>query len=82
MSPSPGVAHGHETRLGLVSVGATVAEVVGVTVVAALVCMTATGERRRGHGAVVALTAGLFFPITWAVWYVRDERPYRTSRRT
>ena len=61
-------------------------EVVGAALVmgaALLVLMglTATGERRRGHGIVLALAAGLFFPITWSVWYLRDERPYRAVRR-
>lgn len=43
----------------------------------ALVGLTALGQRRRGHSWGVAVIAGLFFPITWAVWYVRDEQPYR-----
>ncbi len=46
----------------------------------ALMWLTATGERRRGHGIVLALAAGFFFPVTWAVWYLRDEHPYRTVR--
>ena len=48
-----------------------------------LACMglTASGERRRGHGIAVTVAAGIFFPITWTVWYVRDERPYRTVHR-
>jgi hypothetical protein len=46
-------------------------------VVVALMALTAVGERGRGHGPLVSLVAGVFFPITWAVWYVRDERPYR-----
>jgi hypothetical protein len=43
-----------------------------------LMGFTATGGHRRGHGVVVALATGLFFPITWVVWYVRDERPWRS----
>lgn len=46
-----------------------------------LMGLTATGEHRRGHGIVLALAAGLFFPITWTVWYLRDEHPYRNVRR-
>lgn len=38
--------------------------------------LTALGQRRRGRGPVVALLAGAFFPVTWAVWYVADEHPY------
>jgi hypothetical protein len=48
----------------------------------ALIGLTATGERRRGKGIAVALAAGLFFPITWTVWYLRDEHPYGFLRRT
>ena len=46
-------------------------------VMVALMALTAVGERGRGRGPLVALVAGVFFPITWAVWYVRDEHPYR-----
>jgi hypothetical protein len=63
------------------SPGVTAAALAGIAIVLPLMAFTATGERRRGHGVGVAFAAGLFFPITWAVWYVRDERPYRTSRR-
>ncbi|HXH80722.1 hypothetical protein [Nocardioides sp.] len=59
---------------------AAVALVMGSAVLA-LAALTATGERRRGHGLGVALVAGIFFPITWVAWYVRDERPYRRVRR-
>lgn len=47
----------------------------------ALASITAAGERKRGRGIGVALVAALFFPITWTVWYVRDEHPYRSLRR-
>ena len=50
-------------------------------VLLALMVLTATGERRRGKGTGVALAAGLFFPITWIVWYLRDQHPYRFLRR-
>jgi hypothetical protein len=48
-----------------------------------LACMglTAVGERRRGHSIALTVAAGVFFPITWAVWYLRDERPSRRAHR-
>jgi hypothetical protein len=48
---------------------------VACTVLAAP-AMTTVGARRRGQGVPAALLAGLFFPVTWAVWYLRDEHPY------
>jgi hypothetical protein len=42
-----------------------------------LAVLTGTGEHRRGARAPVVLLAGLFFPLAWLVWYLRDERPYR-----
>ncbi len=41
-----------------------------------LVVETCLGSRRRGNSYRVALISGLCFPVAWAVWYVRDERPY------
>ncbi|MGH3337107.1 MAG: hypothetical protein ACRDOZ_14910 [Nocardioides sp.] len=41
--------------------------------------LTALGAHRRGVGPPLALLAGLFFPITWTAWYLRDEHPYRRS---
>jgi hypothetical protein len=35
--------------------------------------MTGEGGWRRGESVPVAVLAGVSFPITWAVWYVRDE---------
>ena len=67
LSYEPGVA------AGVLAIGA---------VLLALMSLRATGERRRGKGVGVALAAGLFFPITWTVWYLRDEHPYRFLRRT
>lgn len=62
----------------------------GVVMVAAvalaagvLMVLTAVGAHRRGAGVAVVVASGLFFPITWTAWYLRDERPYqRTPRRT
>ena len=42
-----------------------------------LAVLTAFGERRRAGGLASAVVAGLFFPVTWIVWYLRDEHPYR-----
>ena len=39
----------------------------------ALGLLTSLGERRRGARAVVVPLAGLLFPVTWVVWYARDE---------
>ena len=60
--------------------------IVGLLVLAAVVLslavLTALGAHRRGLAAPRAAVAGLFFPVTWSVWYVRDEHPYqRTHRR-
>jgi threonine/homoserine/homoserine lactone efflux protein len=57
-----------------------VALVPGASVVA-LMALTAIGGRRRGRGLGLALVAGLFFPVTWAVWYLLDEHPGRSVRR-
>ena len=38
-----------------------------------LALLTALGEWRRGAHSVVVPLAGLLFPVTWLVWYVRDE---------
>ena len=59
--------------------------IVGFLVAAAVVLplpvLTALGARRRGLTAPRAAVAGLFFPVTWTVWYVRDEHPYRRTYR-
>ena len=49
-------------------------------IVGALVWLTAIGERRRGHAWVVAVVAGVFFPVTWVVWYLRDDLHRRHVR--
>jgi hypothetical protein len=46
-----------------------------------LTLLTCVGARRRGAGVAAALVAGAFFPVTWAVWYARDERPDRSRHR-
>ena len=44
--------------------------------VVAMMVLTAVGARRRGSAVLRAAVAGLVFPVTWTVWYVRDEHPY------
>ena len=39
--------------------------------------LTGLGARRRGVATPRAVLAGLSFPVTWTVWYVVDEEPYR-----
>lgn len=50
-------------------------------VLVVLMVLTAVGSRRRGKSVAGAATSGLFFPITWAVWYLRDD-PRWLDRRT
>jgi hypothetical protein len=47
--------------------------------VVALMGLTGVGAVRRGSLLRSAVLAGLFFPVTWTVWYVRDERPFAAS---
>jgi hypothetical protein len=47
----------------------------------AMPVLTCLGARRRGAGVAAALGAAIVFPVTWAVWYARDERPYRSRHR-
>ena len=47
----------------------------------AMPVLTCVGARRRGAGVASAMVAGIFFPVTWAVWYARDERPHRSRHR-
>lgn len=56
----------------------------GVLVAVALAVSTGMGARRRGAGWPLAVVSGLAFPVTWTVWYLRDERPFRRrwNRRT
>ncbi len=39
------------------------------------VALTAVGAGHRGQPWHRAALSGLFFPATWTIWYVRDERP-------
>lgn len=63
----------------LVSVIVLVLVVVGVGVVGIGV-LTGLGARQRGQSHVAASLAGIAFPVTWIVWYVRDTHPYRSVR--
>lgn len=29
----------------------------------------------------LAALAGILFPVTWIVWYLKDEHPYRRDHR-
>lgn len=62
----------------MTSVVAAAALVLGGFVMGCM-ALTAVGERHRGHGIPLAVAAGIFFPVTWAVWYLRDERAARTA---
>ncbi len=42
-----------------------------------LAVLTALGAHERGLSIALSAAAGAFFPVTWTVWYVRDEHPYR-----
>jgi hypothetical protein len=55
--------------------------IVAVAVAGPLALLTALGAHRRGLAVPLAAVTGLLFPVTWTVWYVRDERPYRGVRR-
>jgi len=41
--------------------------------------LTGVGSQRRHPGLVRAGLSAIFFPVAWAVWYVRDEHPYARS---
>ncbi|MBA3781113.1 MAG: hypothetical protein H0X12_04570 [Nocardioides sp.] len=38
------------------------------------VFLTGLAAYRRGITVLPALLAGVFFPVTWTVWYLRAER--------
>ena len=45
--------------------------------------LTAVGARRRGQVWRFAWLSGLFFPVSWLIWYLVDERAAggRATRR-
>jgi hypothetical protein len=45
--------------------------------------LAAWGARRRGKGWRFAGLSGLFFPLSWVIWYMVDERAAggRATRR-
>jgi hypothetical protein len=45
-----------------------------------LAALTAWGAVQRGNDGAMAVVAGLAFPVTWVVWYVRDEQRYPRRR--
>ncbi len=65
---------------GPIATGALV--VLAVAVVVAPGVLTMLGARRRGSGRPLAVVSGLVFPVTWVIWYVLDENPYASGRRT
>jgi len=40
--------------------------------VVALAVLTMLGERRRSRSWAVVVLAGMFFPLAWTAWYLRD----------
>lgn len=46
-----------------------------------LALLTALGARQRGLRLPLSVLAGLFYPATWALWYIKDEHPYRRTYR-
>ena len=59
--------------------------VVGLLAIAAITLplpvLTGLGAHRRGLAIPLVVLAGVFFPVTWTVWYLRDEHPYRRAHR-
>jgi nucleoside permease NupC len=53
-------------------VAATVLGLLGLVAVVTPVVGTVVGARRRGASRSRAALGGLFFPVTWCVWYVAD----------
>lgn len=49
----------------------------GLVLVLVLDPLTAVGARRRDAGMAVTVLAGVCFPVTWVLWYVRDQHPYQ-----
>lgn len=70
------------TLVLVVTVTGLVFAIVVLLAVAALLALpvlTAFGAHRRGLGPLGSVVAGVFFPVTWAVWYLHDEDPYRRT---
>ena len=46
--------------------------------------LTGVGSRRRNDSWPVSVASGVFFPVAWTAWYVRDVLlpPVRPRRRT
>lgn len=63
------------------SLGPAIAVLALGAVLLTLMGLTSAGERRRGGGLGVTVAAGIFFPITWVVWHLRDEQSFRAGRR-
>jgi hypothetical protein len=59
----------------------TVGLVFLASVALALAILTGLGAHRRGLTIPLSALVGLVFPATWAVWYLRDEHPYRRANR-
>lgn len=47
-----------------------------------LVVLTVIGAGRRGQWPPLCLASGVFFPVTWTVWYVIDDRATGGRGRT
>ena len=47
---------------------------IAVSPVVGLAILTGLGQRRRGVRPLTVAMAGVFFPVTWVGWYVRDRR--------
>jgi len=58
------------------------ASAIGLFAVAllALAVLTALGSMRRGARLPAAALSGLFLPVTWVLWYLRDVHPYAGRR--
>lgn len=67
--------------MGLVTSDAFLFAVLAAPVVAVAV-LTGVGSRRRGAPWPLAAVSGALFPVTWVVWYVRDEHPLSRYRAT
>jgi hypothetical protein len=50
-----------------------------LVVVLPLQVLTALGAHERGLSIGLSAAGGAFFPVTWTVWYVQDECPYRKA---